>query len=386
MAIRQIGTKIEPQIIPTNAGLRTFASPPQALQETVVPNDLFYVRNHWTDCPDIDVNSYRLKVDGEVERPLSLTFDNLRELPQKRFQVTFECCGNSPVPEYWTKSLRISSVMESIKGHGIMGNAEWAGVSLKDILEQAGVKDSAVEVMFEGADHGPDETVGDPPEVTYERSLPMKKALHEDTILAYEMNGEPLPKDHGYPLRLLVSGWYGMNSVKWLVGIHVLDHKFEGFYMTQRYMTMNEPGSSEPYRYYGKLQVKSSFSCRRSGPGLMSEQDLWGLFRAAVECLDGVATVQFGAGFGWITTYRRVVVYTRDNELCAMMVNDYMLIQQRLKSEAAEFRYPFFSTGIVFVISGNDIATVVSPQFTKRGRVLLERLNGVVYDISGDRD
>jgi DMSO/TMAO reductase YedYZ molybdopterin-dependent catalytic subunit len=147
--------------------------------------------------------------------------------------------------------------MEQIKGHGIMGNAEWAGVSLKDVLELAGVKDSAVEVMFEGADHGADEVVGDPSEVTYERSLPVKKALHEDTILAYEMNGEPLPKDHGYPLRLLVSGWYGMNSVKWLVGIHVLNHKFEGFYMTQRYMTMNEPGSPEPYRYYSKLQVKS---------------------------------------------------------------------------------------------------------------------------------
>ena len=257
MAIPQIGTKIEPQIIPTNAGLRTFAAPPQALQETVVPNDLFYVRNHWTDCPDIDINTYKLKVDGEVERPLSLSFDDLKQLPQKRFQVTFECCGNSPVPEYWTKSLRISSVMEGIKGHGIMGNAEWAGVSLKDVLERAGVKDSAVEVMFEGADHGPDEVVGDPTEVTYERSLPMAKALHPDTLLAYEMNGEPLPTAHGYPLRLLVSGWYGMNSVKWLVGIHVLDHEFQGFYMTERYMTQNEPGSPVPYTYYTKMKVKS---------------------------------------------------------------------------------------------------------------------------------
>ena len=76
--------------------------------------------------------------------------DDLKALPQKRFQVTFECCGNSPVPDYYTKSLRISSVMEQIKGHGIMGNAEWAGVSLRDVLEMAGVKDNAVEVMFEG--------------------------------------------------------------------------------------------------------------------------------------------------------------------------------------------------------------------------------------------
>jgi DMSO/TMAO reductase YedYZ molybdopterin-dependent catalytic subunit len=169
------------------------------------------------------------------------------------------------VPEYYTKSLRISSVMEQIKGHGLLGNAEWAGVSLKDVLEQAGIKDTAVDVMFEGADHGPDEVVGDPAEVTYERSLPLSKALHPDTLLAYEMNGEPLPLHHGFPLRLLVSGWYGMNSVKWLVGIHVLDHQFEGFYMTQRYMTMNQPGSPEPYRYYSKLQVKSVITAPAPG-------------------------------------------------------------------------------------------------------------------------
>jgi DMSO/TMAO reductase YedYZ molybdopterin-dependent catalytic subunit len=147
--------------------------------------------------------------------------------------------------------------MEQIKGHGIMGNAEWAGVSLRDVLEQAGVKDSAVEVMFEGADHGPDEVVGDPAEVTYERSLPLAKALHSDTLLVYEMNGQPLPQQHGFPLRLLVPGWYGMNSVKWLVGIRVLNHRFEGFYMTQRYVTMNKPGSPEPYRSYTRLLTKS---------------------------------------------------------------------------------------------------------------------------------
>ena len=138
-----------------------------------------------------------------------------------------------------------------------MGNAEWAGVSLADVLDLAGVKDSAVEVMFEGADHGADEVVGDPKEVTYERSLPLAKATHADTLLAYEMNGEPLPQAHGFPLRLLVSGWYGMNSVKWVTGIHVLDHEFQGFYMTDRYMTLNEPGNPVPYRYYTKLRVKS---------------------------------------------------------------------------------------------------------------------------------
>ena len=111
MAAQQVVTRVKPQLIPTNVGLRTFAAPPQALQQNIVPNDLYYIRNHWKDSPQIDIDSYRLVVDGQVERPLSLTYQELRELPQKRFQVTFECCGNSPVPEYYTKSLRISSVM-----------------------------------------------------------------------------------------------------------------------------------------------------------------------------------------------------------------------------------------------------------------------------------
>ena len=99
---------------------------------------------------------------------------------------------------------------------------------MAEVLSRAGVKDSAVEVVFEGADHGPDEEAEDPPEVTYERSLPIAKATHPDTLLAYEMNGEPLPPEHGYPVRLLVPGWYGMCSIKWLVGIYVLDHEFPG--------------------------------------------------------------------------------------------------------------------------------------------------------------
>lgn len=257
MAIRQPLTAVKPQIIPTNAGFRTFASPPVALQNDIVPNDLYYVRNHWREVPRIDAATYRMVVDGEVRRPLSLTYDELRRLPRKRFQVTFECCGNSPVPEYWGQITRTSSVMEQIKGHGIMGNANWAGASLADVLARAGVKSSAVEVMFEGADHGPDEVAGDPKEVTYERSLPMAKATHQDTLLAYEMNGEPLPAPHGYPVRLLVPGWYGMTSIKWLVGIHVLDHEFKGFYQIERYQTTNGPGAATYYTYHTKMKVKS---------------------------------------------------------------------------------------------------------------------------------
>jgi len=257
MATQQASTATKLQPIPTNVGERSTAVPPKGLQDNITSNDLFYVRNHWKGAPEFDIDTYRLVVDGAVDRPLQLSLQEIQELPEKQFQVTFECCGNSPVPDYWARATRTSATMEQVKGHGIMGNAEWAGVSLADVLERAGVKPSAVEVMFEGADHGPDETVGDPPEVTYERSLPLAKATHPDTLLAYKMNGEPLPPLHGYPLRLLVPGWYGMTSIKWLVGIHVLDHEFKGFYQTERYMTMNGPDAANYYTYHTRMNIKS---------------------------------------------------------------------------------------------------------------------------------
>ncbi len=245
----------KPQLIPTNAGGRSFAAPPKALQSAITPTDLFYVRNHWKGAPDIDLGSYRLIVDGEVAQRLTLSLDEVKALPRRRYQATFECCGNGPIPEYWAKQTR--SVMEKVTGHGIMGNAEWVGASLSDVLNMAEVGPRAVEVVFSGADHGPDEVVGDPEDVSYERSLPMEKALHPDTMLAWEMNGAPLTPLHGFPLRLVAPGWYGMCSVKWLERIRVLDSKFDGFYQTERYRVMNGPDADEFYTYLTGMKVKS---------------------------------------------------------------------------------------------------------------------------------
>lgn len=255
MAINTLPT-ITPQLIPTNLGARSFAAPPVALQQHIVPNELFFVRNHWKGTPGLDPETYRLVVDGEVEHPLHLNFQEILDMPRKVLQVTFECCGNGPVPSYWDKQIRLNTV-EKVTGHGIMGNAEWAGVPLAMVLERAGVKASAKEVVFTGADHGPDEVAGTPQEVAYERALPLAKALHPDTLLAYEMNGEPLPALHGFPLRLLVPGWYGMTSIKWLAGIRVIDHVFKGFYQTDRYMVQNGPGAKEFYTYLTEMKVKS---------------------------------------------------------------------------------------------------------------------------------
>jgi DMSO/TMAO reductase YedYZ molybdopterin-dependent catalytic subunit len=255
MSIARTRTAEQLQLIPTNEGGRSFASPPKALQGAITPTELFYVRNHWKGAPPLNTESYRLAVGGQVKRPLQLTYQEIRDMPQRRFQVTLECCGNGPVPEYWAQRTR--TVMEKVSGHGIMGNAEWAGVSLSQVLKRAGVQPNAVDVVFAGADHGPDEIAGDPAEVTYERSIPIHKALHPDTLLAYEMNGAELTPLHGYPLRLVVPGWYGMNSVKWLVGILVLDHPFKGFYQEERYKVMNGPDAPTFYSYLTEMKVKS---------------------------------------------------------------------------------------------------------------------------------
>ena len=305
MAIQHIGTTVKPQLIPTNVGGRSFAAPPRALQEALTPTELFYVRNHWKGAPPMDIATYRLVVDGEVERPLSLSYAELKAMPQKRFEVTYECCGNSPVPDYWAKVTRASATMEQVKGHGIMGNAAWAGVSVADVLAWAGIKPSAVEVMFAGADHGPDETAGDPPDVTYERSLPIAKALHPDTLLAYDMNGEPLPPLHGYPLRLLVPGWYGMCSIKWLVGIHVLDHEFQGFYQKERYMTVNGPEAATYYTYLTRMKVKSIIT--NPAPGEMIPTSGYTLGGAAWSGEDEVVKVEISTDGGKTWTLADIV-------------------------------------------------------------------------------
>src|SRR5215831_19280288 len=172
MAITPTPVTPKPQLIPTNLGARSFAAPQVALQQHIVPNELFFVRNHWKGTPGLEPATYRLTVAGEVERPCSLSFQDILQMPRKVLQVTFECCGNGPVPSYWDKQIRLNNV-EKVTGHGIMGNAVWAGIPLAKVLERAGVKTSALQVVFTGADHGSDEVAGVPLEVTYERALPM---------------------------------------------------------------------------------------------------------------------------------------------------------------------------------------------------------------------
>lgn len=196
----------------------------------VVPAGEFFVRNHFP-IPSPDISTWDFSVTGEVERTLHFNYGDLKRLPGKEIAVLLECAGNSR-----------AAVQPPIEGllwdHGGVSSARWSGVALRDLLEQAGLRETAKEVLLEGADHGQER--GESGEISYAMSLPMEKALHPDTLLAWELNGETLSPEHGYPLRAVVPGWYGMASVKWLSGIQVLDHPFEGFHQTRYYVFVEE--------------------------------------------------------------------------------------------------------------------------------------------------
>lgn len=209
-------------------------TPTAALRLPLTPTAQFYVRNHFP-TPAIDRRAWRLHVDGAVDRPMSLSADELRQLPRVSRRLTMECAGNGRV-------FLVPKVRGVNWANGAVGNAEWTGVPLSAVLDRAGVKPSAVEVVLEGADVG---TVNDDPKspgpIAFARSLPLAKARRPEVLLADSMNGEPLTPDHGAPLRAVVGGWYGMASVKWLNRIVVTDRPFQGFWQTLDYSEFTRP-------------------------------------------------------------------------------------------------------------------------------------------------
>jgi DMSO/TMAO reductase YedYZ molybdopterin-dependent catalytic subunit len=192
---------------------------------TVMPGAHFYVRNHFA-VPALDGGLWRLEVDGLVNRQLSLSLHDLVQLPAQVQTVTLECAGNG-------RSFLTPVVAGEQWGLGAVSSAEWTGVPLAQILELAGVKAGAQEVVFRGADRAlnASSTPG-----RFERSLTLDEVRQSEVLLAYAMNGEALPAQHGYPLRAIVPGWYGVASVKWLTEIEVLGHSFTGYFQTQKYV------------------------------------------------------------------------------------------------------------------------------------------------------
>jgi DMSO/TMAO reductase YedYZ molybdopterin-dependent catalytic subunit len=222
-------------------------TPQQILQNWLTPNPLFYVRNHF-DTPEIEMSSFQLTVDGCVSKPGQLDFNDIKKLPKYTSTVTLECAGNN------RSDLNPPAPGNQFQ-NGAVSTSVWAGASLKDVLNAAGVDPDAREVLFQGADSG--KPTPEVPEMPYLRSLPMDVAMHPDTLVAYEMNGEELPIEHGFPLRLVVPGWYGMASVKWLTGIEVIDYDYEGFFQTDRYVIENDEGVREQIT---QISIKSLIS------------------------------------------------------------------------------------------------------------------------------
>jgi DMSO/TMAO reductase YedYZ molybdopterin-dependent catalytic subunit len=198
---------------------------PALVGGVVMPNARFYVRNHF-QIPLLDQAAFRLNVSGLVERPLGLSLRDLHNMRSQTLVATLECAGNGrtlfdrPTPgEKWTL--------------GAVSTAEWTGVPLVEVLDRAGVRADARDVVFRGADSGHvDDHDGS---IRFERSLQIDRARDPNVLLAYAMNGERLPVLHGHPLRLIVPGWYAVASVKWLTEIEVTSQAFTGYYQDRKY-------------------------------------------------------------------------------------------------------------------------------------------------------
>jgi DMSO/TMAO reductase YedYZ molybdopterin-dependent catalytic subunit len=220
--------------IPVSSRPLNAETPLSALTTPLTPSRSFYVRTHF-DVPRIQADEWSLTLDGAVERSLRLDLSDLQRSSGHSVCVTLECAGNGrramdpPPPGLsW--------------GFGAVGTARFTGVPLSELLDRAGAEPDACEVVFVGADRG---RVESGELVPYARSLPLEVARHEDTVVAWAMNGLPLRAEHGFPARLVVPRWYAMASVKWLMGIQVLDAPFEGFFQKDEYVYVDdEEGSS----------------------------------------------------------------------------------------------------------------------------------------------
>ena len=200
---------------------RNHGMPLEALRYDVTPVGLHYLLIHY-DIPPVDAGSWALSLGGLVANPMKLTLDELRARPAVELTVTMECAGNG-------RARLTPHVVSQPWLNEAVGTARWRGVALAALLEEASPLDDAAEVVFTGLDRGLEKEI----EQQYERSLRLDDT--RDTVLAYEMNGAALPPQHGFPLRLVVPGWYGMTSVKWLTSIEVIDRPFEGYQQAEAY-------------------------------------------------------------------------------------------------------------------------------------------------------
>ncbi len=222
---------------------RNRGMPLEAMRYDLTPTGLHYIVVHF-DIPPVDPASWRLRVGGLVREPLELTLDEIRARPRQTIPVTLECAGNG---RGWLKPRPVSLPWLG----EAFSTAEWTGTPLSSVLEDAGLADDALEVVFQGADRG----IQGEEDQTYARSLTVADALAPEVLLAFEMNGRPLEPQHGFPLRLLVPGWYGMTSVKWLTSVEVVREPFEGFQQEVAYRYQRD--ADDPGEPVSRMRVRA---------------------------------------------------------------------------------------------------------------------------------
>ena len=210
-----------------------FETPVALLDSFITPNEVFYVRSHMP-VPQVDAATWALKIGGEVNSPISLTLDEIKKLPAVTITATLECAGNGRA--------FFEPALAGIQWEkGAVGTARFTGARMSDVLKKAGVKTSGLNVEMHAADRPP----GTMP--AFVRQVPMAKAMHPDTIIAWDMNGQPIPLPHGMPLRAIVPGWEGAYSVKWLNALNVLAKDTDSFWFVTGYRYPNKrvaPGAA----------------------------------------------------------------------------------------------------------------------------------------------
>ncbi|MEP6603285.1 MAG: sulfite oxidase [Spartobacteria bacterium] len=231
--------------------------PFEKLDGFITPTELFYVRTHFP-IPKIDKRMWRLRLEGEVEKPFEISYQELIELESTTIPATLECAGNS-------RNLLETKVKGVQWGLGAVGNAKWTGVPLSILLERAGVKTNAREVILEGADEGPLEDPKAPRgNVRFARSIPLAKAK-QDVLLVYKMNDVDLPAENGFPVRAIVPGWYAVASIKWLQRIIVSDRPFNGYYQTLDYAFWKRDGENAVLVPLTEMQIKAEIARPTNG-------------------------------------------------------------------------------------------------------------------------
>jgi DMSO/TMAO reductase YedYZ molybdopterin-dependent catalytic subunit len=265
--------------------------PFSSLDGFITPNESFYVRCHFP-IPEISAETWRLKIEGEVEAPFELRYDELLGMETRTIAATLECAGNNRIfLEPKAKGVQW--------GLGAVGNATWTGVLLSALLDRAKVKAGAIEVILDGADEGEvDKTPTPAGKISFCRSLPLAKA-RTDVLLAYEMNGEKLSATHGFPLRAIVPGWYAMASVKWLRRIIVTAKPFNGFYQSLDYSYWDRSGPLPTLAPLTEQQTKAEIARPENGE-TMAANSVYRVHGAAWSGTGGITRVEISVDAGQI--------------------------------------------------------------------------------------